>query len=210
VYSITPDVDNTVTNFYNTGTVFDGGSVIQTIDVTIRHYYHTDHNINVVGVGYYENNCFIDISPALTESLFPIEPQIEATIQDEADIVSEPTNAILRTNYAVCENYDDALRYGMDSIMIDMMVPSSYIPSNEDPSLYNGLYRQLAICHRPKEVSINGFFTDVNYTGIVSGKSSLYNTNTCTYNTGTVAFLSNKTPIYRDYLVQKEVFKLII
>jgi hypothetical protein len=62
------------------------------------------------------------------------------------------------------------------------------------------------VCHKPKVYSTNSMIT----CSLPAYNTNLYDTTNLVYDTGTTVFLSNKTPIYRKYITDKEVFKLII
>lgn len=108
--------------------------------------------------------------------------------------------------YAVCDNFDDGMKYGMDSIMITMNIPKSA------PALYDGLYRQLFVSINPYvfESNVKTNCTDNFYSN--HDVETLYDTTTHKYDVGTIVYLSNKNPVYRKYIKDNtnEYFKIVI
>jgi hypothetical protein len=142
---------------------------------------------------------------------------IEANGSDTADIyLKEDTYIINKIEYAICEDYDDALEFQMDSVMIEKSVP------NKGTGLYEGLYRSLAICYKPSfydgtniidcSTYINDETLVDNFIESVSPIINLYNPTKKRYETGSVLYVANKTPIYRKYIDNNvpEVFKIIV
>jgi hypothetical protein len=148
----------------------------------------------------------------LNESLGTIvAPNSNPFFSDQ--IVSDETTVIDIIEYAVCDSYKDALRYGMNSVMVDLKLPA------KGNGLYEGIYRQIAICHRPQYLDIatntikncadstNVFFTDTDGTSLyIDGEAKSNHA----WEAGTVLYIANKTPIYRKYVKNRESFKLII
>lgn len=161
----------------------------------------SDENLIVVGVSYELDNSYIDINGVTTLPInFNGSSPDEATSEVDAAIISNSTNIVQNKFYAVCSKLEDAYKYNMDSVMIDLKIP------NNDTQIYNGLYRQISICCNPKHRINNKMqlCTDDFYT------TNLYDTTNHKYDLGTLLFLSNKTPIYRKFINEKEVFRIII
>jgi hypothetical protein len=140
-------------------------------------------------------------------------------LSELSQIVSVPSNIINIIEYAVCSDMKDALSQGMDSVMIDMQIPPS------GGGLYDGVYRQLAVCHRPQFNDLTvingtqiGALTDCTTSGsdafCETDATSLYydgmNGTNHSWEPGTILYLANKTPVYRRYITSRESFKLII
>lgn len=158
--------------------------------------------LTIVGISYQEDNYYIELNGVTNKPIIFYEatPTEEARSYEYATITSTPTNVAVKVRYAVCDSYKDALRYNMNSIMIDMKIPTS------GTDLYSGIYRQLSICHQPK-YNNNGVMTTCTADYYNDG---LFDFQNHEYDMGVTFFLANKNPIYRQYLKDKEVFKLII
>jgi hypothetical protein len=137
---------------------------------------------------------------------FDLPIGVSGIIPSELDSDSNPqitlttnTNVISSSYYAVCNNLEDALKYGMTSVMVDIQIGNGI-------NIYDGIYRQLVICHDPKYMNANTetICTDNLYT------ENLFNDVTHSWNLGTVVYVSNKQPLYRKYITNKETLKLII
>ena len=163
----------------------------------------TQKYITVTGVSNQEDNYYIDLStPTLFEIKFNSEsPEEEAINKDEAAIYSEQTTILSRVTYAVCDSYDNAVKYNMNSVKIEMHIPKQNLAA----SMYTGIYRQVAICHEPYyfPAGVKTICTDDYYS------SDLIDSTYCN-DMGSVVFISNKTPIYRQFLDSKELFVIII
>lgn len=157
--------------------------------------------LQVTGVSYQEDNYYIEFNGVTSYPITYIPPD-EADSYVFANIVSDETNVIASTEYAVCTSYLEATKYNMNKVMIEMKIPGAIIDTN----LYSDIYRQLAIVHSPKFTNINTIETCTQD----FHKDGLYDYTNHKYNAGTVVFLANKSPIYRQYLNGKELFKLII
>ena len=163
----------------------------------------TQKYVTVTGVSNQEDNYYIDLSaPTTFEIKFNSDsPDEEATNKEDASIYSEQTTVLSRVIYAVCDSYENAVKYNMNSVKIEMYIPKQDITN----SMYTGLYRQIAICHEPY------FFPAGVKTLCTSDVHSadLLNSTHCN-DLGSVVFISNKTPIYRQFLASKELFVIII
>lgn len=159
-----------------------------------------DEDLTVVGISYELDNSYIDINGVTTQSInFNESSPDEATSDVDAAIISNSTNIVQNKLYAVCTKINDAYKYNMDSVMVDLKVPYNI------PEVYSGLYRQLSICCNPKFRNNNTMqlCTEDYYT------TNLFDSINHKYDLGTILFLSNKKPIYRKFINDKEVFKII-
>jgi hypothetical protein len=157
----------------------------------------TNQSVTVNATSFQENNSYIDISAPIAVALLPDAGS--ASNKEEATIVSGSTNILSKIEYAVCDKYEDAITFAMENVLIDLSLPNTL------GNLYTGVYRQIAICHQPSYVNV----------GVVPCTNDLYNTNlfdadSNSYPCGSVLFVGNKTPIYRQYISGLETFKLII
>lgn len=136
--------------------------------------------------------------------------EVESSVDDtnsSPQIISEGTNILAFAEYAICDNINDALTYGMDSVMIDLQIPAS-LPNS---TLYDDMYRQVAICHKPQYTDSQGLLVDCSDIFVKNGTGvSLFNEASHEWTPGTILYLSNKHPIHRKYISNREVFKLII
>ena len=114
----------------------------------------------------------------------------------------------IKAYYAVCDVVSDALKYGMESVMVDIYIPSS------ETNLYNGVYRQLFVCCNPSYY-INSIKTPCTSAAtyiINSGNITTYSNTPSSYDIGTLLYLSNKIPVYRKYIKSStpEHFTIVI
>lgn len=158
--------------------------------------------LEVVGISYDEDNCYIDINGTTNRAIVFGNDWIDGEVDtiDDATILSDSTNTIVKVEYAVTDSYIKAIKYNMNKVMVEMKLPT--LPE----LIYSGIYRQIAIVHQPKY--FNGVMVNCGDDDIYN--ESFYDFNNHKYDIGTVIFLANKTPIYRQYLNDKEVFKLIV
>ena len=183
-------------------------------NVTIRYYnisslyeaWKVQSNLKVVGISYQEDYYYIEFDGVISYDIdLSLTPDEEAMAAEYAVIVSDSTDVVIKSQYAVCESYLNATKYNMNRVMIDIAIPKT---SNTTGgfSLYNDFYRQIAIVHQPKYYNYANMVqcTDDYYNG------NLYDLVNHKYDIGTVLFLANKTPICRLYITDKEIFKLII
>jgi len=158
-----------------------------------------DEDLTVIGISYEMDNSYIDINGVTTLSiLFDETSPDEAISSVDAAIISNSTNISQNRYYAVCSNIDEAFKYNMDSVMVEMKIPYNTL------DVYTGLYRQLCIWCNPKYYDFTmKLCTDDSYT------NNLFDIDNHKYDLGTLLFISNKTPVYRKFINNKEVFKLI-
>ena len=140
----------------------------------------------VVAVDYTYNNASITINTELLTAL-PANYILNST----------PSDITARISFAKTSIRDKALKYGLSSALISKIVP---LTGPESPT--KDIYRQLFICHRPKDAS------GVACTSAVYGNN--FNKNLHEYNVGNVMYLSNKIPIYRKYANIDENFKIVL
>jgi hypothetical protein len=92
----------------------------------------------------------------------------------------------------------------MDSVMINVKIPTTF---------YNGIYRQIAICFNPQvyQGGQSVLCSTINQDYVTnSGGISLLNPTLNTWTPGYIQYISNKNPIYRQFLTGPEQFTLII
>ena len=159
-------------------------------------------NAKINNVDYYFN--YIDLTSTVGGNTTIVPSITNTATNDLAQVVATTTTTTYDILYAVCDNFDDAISYNMDSVMINMKVPKDF---------YTGIYRQIAICFNP-QVYQNGASVlcssiDQDYV-INSGGISLLNPILNAYTPGYIQYISNKNPIYRQYLLDSELFTLII
>lgn len=174
---------------------------------------HIDNASYTITESNYEFGYIVIYNDSLINTIPTIPKKLaEATEFSVADVYStNETTTINKIEYAVCDQYDDALTYYMDSVMVTKNVP------NVSTDIYGGIYRQLSICYRPSYVDTSGNIyncgdqRDIN-NFIDTFGTNLYNTISKRYENGTVLYLSNKSPIYRKYIANgvPESFKIII
>jgi hypothetical protein len=177
---------------------------------------------SITSINYTNNYIVIDAPVGIGNTLFASVNNSQLT-QANAQVVTDTTNAnnvISVTEYAVCDNYDDALFTEMDSVMIDIKIPTS------GEGLYTGIYRQLAIVYDPSVVIYDdngvGTLTKCNKFDTIYYKTNMspikkvdlfndgINLVNHAYEPGTILYLANKQPIYRNMIGSRETFKLII
>ena len=117
-------------------------------------------------------------------------------------LTSNPTNVISKVLLATTTNMNKALANGFNNLMVTKTI--DLIGAN---SPTENIYRQLFICFKPKD-STGTICTNDVYTNDVT--DVLFNTNTWSYDIGTLMYVSNKIPFYRKWANDKEQFTIIL
>jgi hypothetical protein len=159
-------------------------------------------NAKIINVDYYFN--FIDLQNAVGGNHIIIPSTTNTATSDLAQVVSTSTTSIYNILYASCNNFDDAINYNMDSVMINLKIPTTF---------YNGIYRQIAICFDPQvyQSGHSVLCSTINQDYVTNGGGiSLLNPVLNTWTPGYIQYISNKNPIYRQFLTGPELFTLII
>jgi hypothetical protein len=94
---------------------------------------------------------------------------------------------------------DLALEYGFDTVMLNKNVDST---GPNSPT--TGIYRRLFICYQPLDSDGQQLGSPTNTVG------NIFNPTTFDYNIGTLIYLANKIPIYRQWVTNQEQFKILI
>jgi hypothetical protein len=159
-------------------------------------------NAKIINVDYYFN--FIDLQNAVGGNNVIIPSTTNTATSDLAQVVSTSTTSVYNILYASCNNFDDAINYNMDSVMINVKIPTTF---------YNGIYRQIAICFNPQvyQGGQSVLCSTINQDYVTNGGGiSLLNPTLNTWTPGYIQYISNKNPIYRQFLTGPELFTLII
>jgi hypothetical protein len=106
-------------------------------------------------------------------------------------------NAVI--TYASTTDMDLALEYGFDTVMLNKNVDST---GPNSPT--TGIYRRLFICYQPLDSDGQQLGSPTNTVG------NIFNPTTFDYNIGTLIYLANKIPIYRQWVTNQEQFKILI
>lgn len=179
-----------------------GDNIKFKVNPSDNNYYPTNSYLTVTSIDYDEG--YIGFNTNL--GIGGITPSISNN-SNTSQVISDYTNILNSTKFAVTNDIKSAIKFEMDSIMVDVEIPSS--STNE---VYNGIYRQIAISFLPKyydqsNATMN-ICSDIFYTD--SNNISLFDYANHVYDPGTILYISNKFPVYRQYLTGTEVFKLII
>jgi hypothetical protein len=158
-------------------------------------------NASITNVDYYFN--FIDLQHAVGGNEAILPSTTNTATSDLAQVVATSTTSTYNILYAACNNFIDAINYNMDSVMINMKIPTTF---------YTGIYRQIAICFDPQVYQSGSavLCSSINQDYITNGTISLLNPILNAYTPGYIQYLSNKNPIYRQFLTGPEQFTLII
>ena len=159
-------------------------------------------NAKITNVDYYFN--YIDLANAVGVNTTIIPSVTNTATNDLAQVVATTITSTYDILYAVCDNFDDAINYNMDSVMINMKIPKEF---------YTGIYRQIAICFNPQvyQSGHSVLCSSINQDYVTNGGGiSLLNPTLNAYTPGYIQYISNKNPIYRQYLLSSELFTLII
>jgi hypothetical protein len=159
-------------------------------------------NALITNVDYYFN--FIDLQNAVGGNNAITPSTSNTSTSDLAQVVATSITSTYNILYAVCNNFSDAINYNMDSVMINMKIPTTF---------YTGIYRQIAICFNPQVYQSGNsvLCSSINQDYITNGGGiSLLNPVLNTWTPGYIQYISNKNPIYRQFLTGPEQFTLII
>ena len=170
-------------------------------------------NAVITNVDYYFN--FIDLQTIVGGNNIIIPSTSNTATSDVAQVIATSTTTIYNILYAACNKFADAINYNMDSIMINLKIPTTF---------YTGIYRQVAVCFNPQvyEHGASGYSGYSGYSGSIpcssinqdyitnGGNITLLNPVLNTWTPGYIQYISNKNPIYRQFLSGPEFFTLII
>lgn len=168
----------------------------------------------ITGINYEEGYVTFGSNQPIGTNVIPTDN--DQILSELSQVVSQPSKIINVIEYAVCDNMKEAMSFGMDSVMIEMKIP----PSGTD--LYDGVYRQIAVVHRPKYYDLTGLNGSNPSNCTDAGSDSFRESDTTTlyydgpngtnhsWEPGTILYLANKTPVYRKYITSREYFKIII
>lgn len=141
-------------------------------------YYPTDDNVYLTVTAIDYDNKYIVLDNPLGN--VPVAMISENNLEQQ--IISKETYILNKLDFAKCYSLDNALKYNMNSIMIN-------ITNIEE---YENIYRQLIVCYAP-----------------IINNGNTYN-DKHEYTCGNVLYIGNINPIYRRYLNSSEQFTLII
>jgi len=170
---------------------------------TSNTYYPLSSYFTITSIDY--NNMYIGVDKPL--GTIDIIPSTTDTRINPQVMLHEPSTTNISIEFALCSSYEDALKFDMTSIMVDVQLGKS----SELFDIYDGIYRQIAICHEPKYLNIDNEVitcTDISYVEDIEHR--LFNPITHQWDLGTVVYLSNKQPLYRKFITSVESFTLII
>ena len=119
-------------------------------------------------------------------------------IESDIDLITIDDNPDTTVKYAITSDTSIARQYYFDLVRIKKTLDQS-TPTDK-------IYRQLFICYNPKS-SIDGAL-DISTTSFTH--TDLFQIDNHTYDLGTILYVANKTPVWREHLSQSEDFTLLI
>jgi len=125
-------------------------------------------------------------------------PVIIVDSADNKDTIMMNENAETTTMFAHTTDQDIARKHYFDLIRINKTVSSSVGTTK--------IYRQMFICYNPYVSGVEA--TDANYTN--DSTDTIFNSSEHRYNLGTVLYIANKKPVFRNHLSNPESFKIFI
>ena len=131
--------------------------------------------------------------PELVDS--PGVPAVGSEVSIEVEIAADTTTT---TTFAITNDINVARRYGFDLVRVEKTLDSNTPTS--------AVYRQLFVCYRPLDEDENDL--DLSVTEFTH--DDIFNETKHQYNLGTILYIANKQPVFREYLNQDEQFTLFI